>query len=285
MFSPLVSIIIPTYNRSYCISEALDSIFGQTYGHYELIVVDDGSTDDTARVLDRYAGRLNSLRTHHAGPSAARNTGIRASRGDYMAFLDSDDLWTARKLEQQVHFFSKNPDARICQTEEIWIRNGIRVNPMKKHKKYSGWIFRQCLPLCIVSPSAVMLHRSIFDRVGLFDETLAACEDYDLWLRIAPHYPIYLIDKPLIIKRGGHDDQQSRIIPTLDKLRIQALCKSLASSSLNGAQYGLALKELEKKCVVYGAGCIKRGKSDEGKACIALPEKYALALQSVVNKK
>ena len=274
MFFPFISVIIPTYNRSHCIAEAIDSVAGQSYKNHEIIVVDDGSTDDTARLLAGYDGRLTALRMQHAGPSAARNAGIRAARGDYIAFLDSDDLWTPRKLEQQIGFFAKTPDACICQTQEIWIRNGMRVNPMKKHKKYSGWIFKQCLPLCIVSPSAVMLHRSIFDRVGLFDETLPACEDYDLWLRIAPHYPIYLIDKPLIIKRGGHDDQQSRTVPTLDRLRIHALCKSLASGSLNEAQYGLALAELEKKCAVYGAGCIKRGKADEGKACLALPEKY-----------
>jgi glycosyltransferase involved in cell wall biosynthesis len=285
MFSPFISVIIPTYNRSYCVAEAIDSAAGQSYKNHEIIVVDDGSTDDTAPVLDRYDGRLTALRTQHAGPSAARNAGIRAARGDYIAFLDSDDLWKPRKLEQQIGFFAKTPDACICQTQEIWIRNGVRVNPMKKHKKYSGWIFRQCLPLCIVSPSAVMLHRSIFDRVGLFDETLPACEDYDLWLRIAPHYPIYLIDKPLVIKRGGHDDQQSRTVPTLDRLRIHALCKSLASGSLNEAQYGLALAELEKKCAVYGAGCIKRGKTDEGKACLGLPEKYASSLKFVGNKK
>jgi glycosyltransferase involved in cell wall biosynthesis len=274
MFLPFISVIIPAYNRSHCIAEALDSVLGQTYKNLELIVVDDGSTDDTQQVLARYEGRLTAPRTHHGGPSAARNTGIRAARGDYIAFLDSDDLWLPRKLELQVRFFEKNPAARICQTEEIWIRNGVRVNPMKKHKKYSGWIFRQCLPLCIVSPSAVMLHRSIFDRIGLFDETMPACEDYDLWLRIAPHYPIYLIDRPLIIKRGGHDDQQSRTVPMLDRLRIQALCKVLAGGALNKELYGFALAELEKKCAVHANGCRKRRKIDEAAAYDRLPEQY-----------
>ncbi len=241
MSVPFISVIIPTFNRSYCLAETLDSVLGQSFNNYELIIVDDGSTDATPQLLDQYTGRLTHLQTSHAGPSAARNAGIGIARGDYIAFLDSDDLWAPRKLERQIDFFTKNPDARICQTEEIWMRNGVRVNPMKKHKKYSGWIFRQCLPLCIVSPSAVMLHRSVFDHVGIFDESMPACEDYDLWLRIAPHYPIYLIDKPLTIKRGGHDDQQSRTVPALDRLRIQALCKSLASGSLNSAQYGLAL--------------------------------------------
>jgi glycosyltransferase involved in cell wall biosynthesis len=281
MSAPLISVIIPTFNRSYCLAGTLDSVLGQSFKNYEIIVVDDGSTDATPQLLDQYAGRLTCLKTAHAGPSAARNAGIGIARGAYIAFLDSDDLWAPRKLEYQIDFFLQNPAARICQTEEIWIRNGVRVNPMKKHKKYSGWIFRQCLPLCIVSPSAVMVHRSIFDHVGLFDETMPACEDYDLWLRIAPHYPIYLIDKPLVIKRGGHDDQQSRTVPALDRLRIQALCKLLESGTLPAELCGPALAELEKKCAVYGAGCIKRGKTDEGKACLALPGKYAALLKQV----
>ena len=145
---------------------------------------------------------------------------------------------------------------------------------MKKHKKYSGWIFRECLPLCIVSPSAVMLHKSIFDRVGLFDESMPACEDYDLWLRIAPHYPIYLLDTPLIIKRGGHADQQSRTVPMLDRLRIRALAKLLAGGGLTAEHYALALAELEKKCLVHANGCRKRGKIAEADDYVRLPEKY-----------
>lgn len=274
MSSPLISVIIPTFNRSYCLAETLDSVLGQSFKNFELIVVDDGSTDATPQLLDQYTGRLTYLHISHAGPSAARNAGIGIARGDYIAFLDSDDLWMPRKLERQIEFFFKKSDARICQTEEIWIRNGVRVNPMKKHKKHSGWIFRQCLPLCIVSPSAVMAHRSIFGHIGLFDESMQACEDYDLWLRIAPHYPIYLIDKPLVIKRGGHDDQQSRTVPALDRLRIQTLCKLLGSGTLPAELYGFALAELEKKCAVYANGCRKRGRPDEAAAYDGLPAKY-----------
>lgn len=276
MSAPLISVIIPTFNRSYCLAETLDSVLRQSFTNYELIVVDDGSTDATPQLLGQYAdpGHLTYLKTLHAGPSAARNAGIEVSRGDYIAFLDSDDLWDPRKLERQIEFFLKKPDARICQTEEIWIRNGVRVNPMKKHKKYSGWIFRQCLPLCIVSPSAVMVHRSIFNHIGLFDETMPACEDYDLWLRIAPHYPIYLIDKPLVIKRGGHNDQQSRTVPTLDRLRIQALCKLLGSGTLPADLSGPALAELQKKCGVYANGCRKRGRPEEAAAYDELPGHY-----------
>jgi len=173
-----------------------------------------------------------------------------------------------------MHFFRANPEARICQTEEIWMRNSVRVNPRQKHKKYSGWIFDQCLPLCVVSPSAVMVHRRVFARVGLFDETFPACEDYDLWLRIAPLYPIYLIDKPFIIKRGGHCDQQSKKIPALDLYRIRALCKILNSGILTSFQHDLALAELKKKCRIYANGCFKRGRREEGEKVQQLPSQY-----------
>jgi len=270
----LISVIIPTYNRSDFLKEAIESVLKQTYQPFELIVVDDGSTDDTAGVLSRYAGKISALSVNHGGPSAARNHGIQAARGDYIAFLDSDDLWLPGKLAAQMHFFHNNPEARICQTEEIWMRNSVRVNPRQKHKKYSGWIFDQCLPLCVVSPSAVMMHRSVLTRVGLFDETFPACEDYDLWLRIAPLYPIYLVDKPFIIKRGGHHDQQSKKIPSLDLYRIRALCKILNSGILTSFQHDLALAELKKKCRIYANGCFKRGREEEGEKIQQLPSRY-----------
>jgi glycosyltransferase involved in cell wall biosynthesis len=270
----LISVIIPTYNRSDFLKEAIESVLKQAYQPFELIVVDDGSTDDTASVLSCYAGKISALSVHHRGPSAARNYGIQAAHGDYIAFLDSDDLWLPGKLAAQMHFFHNNPEARICQTEEIWMRNSVRVNPRQKHKKYSGWIFDQCLPLCVVSPSAVMIHRSVFMRVGLFDETFPACEDYDLWLRIAPLYPIYLIDQPFIIKRGGHGDQQSKNVPALDLYRIRALCKILNSGILTSCQNDLALAELKKKCRIYANGCFKRGRKEEGENIQQLPAHY-----------
>jgi len=270
----LISIIIPTYDRSAFLKEAIESVLKQTYQSFELIVVDDGSTDDTAGVLSRYAGKISALSVNHGGPSAARNYGIKAARGDYIAFLDSDDLWLPGKLAAQMHFFHNNPEARICQTEEIWMRNSVRVNPRQKHKKYSGWIFDKCLPLCVVSPSAVMIHRSVFKQVGLFDETFPACEDYDLWLRIAPLYPIYLIDKPFIIKRGGHGDQQSKNVSALDLYRIRALSKILNSGFLTSAQHDLALAELKKKCCIYATGCFKRGRKEEGEKIQNLPSDY-----------
>ena len=262
---PLVSIIIPTRNREALVAAAIDSVLNQTQQDFELIVVDDGSTDATQEVVRAYGKRISCLRIDHAGPSAARNCGIAAAQADLIAFLDSDDLWMPRKLERQLAHYSSNADVVVSQTREVWIRNGVRVNARAKHRMYSGWIYEHCLPLCIVSPSSVMIHRKVFDHVGLFDESMPACEDYDLWLRIAPHYPIHLIDEELIIKYGGHVDQQSRRIPALDRLRIKAICKSLDSKALTDTQRSAAVIELQRKCRIYAKGCRKRGKEIEAR--------------------
>lgn len=270
---PQVSVIIPTYNRGRVIKEAIDSVLAQDYTEFELIVVDDGSTDHTSDVLDSYRNVIKVLSQKNKGVSAARNRGIAEASGKFIAFLDSDDLWLPQKLSTQVEFFNKTPDALICQTEEVWIRNGLRVNPKKRHKKPSGMIFKLSLELCLVSPSAVMIKRSLFDRVGEFDETLPACEDYDLWLRISSRFPIYLIDTPLIIKRGGHDDQLSSRAG-LDKFRIKAIEKIIKSKLLSDDQHQAAVKTLKKKCDIYAAGCRKRGRIDEAQYYEALSKRF-----------
>ena len=262
--NPLISVIIPTYNRGWIIKEAIDSVLSQDYVNFEPIVVDDGSTDITHEILNSYQKDITVLRQNNQGVSAARNRGLAAASGRFIAFLDSDDFWLPQKLSRQVDFFHSNPDALICQTEEIWIRNNVRVNPKKRHKKPSGMIFEPSLSLCLVSPSAVMIKRSLFEEVGLFDETLPACEDYDLWLRISCRHPVHLIDTPLIIKRGGHDDQLSAS-PGLDKFRIKAIKNVIESGLLSTAQYQAAIKTLKEKCAIYAAGCRKRGRIDEAK--------------------
>jgi glycosyltransferase involved in cell wall biosynthesis len=259
---PLVSVIIPTHNRAWVLKEAIDSVLAQDFKDFELIVVDDGSTDNTGQILDAYDQDLIVLRQSNRGVSAARNRGITAAGGRLVTFLDSDDLWLPRKLSSQVDFFNSNPAAVINQTEEIWIRNGERVNPKDRHRKVSGMIFEQSLALCLVSPSAVMIKRSLFDEVGLFDESLTACEDYDLWLRISCRYPVDLIETPLIIKRGGHADQLSSA-PGLDKFRIQSLKKNLESGQLDDDSYRAAVRTIQEKCAIFAGGCRKRGKEAE----------------------
>lgn len=271
---PLITVIIPTYNRASYLKEAIDSVLSQDFQDFEFIVVDDGSTDETPNVLDSYGNAVRALCREHRGVSAARNAGIAHAQGTLIAFLDSDDLWLPKKLSAQVDFFRKNRDALICQTEEIWIRNGTRVNAKERHKKYSGDIFEKALPLCIVSPSAVMIKKGLFDHVGLFDESLPVCEDYDLWLRVAARYPVYLIETPLIIKRGGHPDQLSRSQEGIDRFRIKALQKILSSNELTPVRYRAAARMLKEKCRIYGEGCLKRGKKEEGKYYLELPKQF-----------
>ncbi|MBC8393906.1 MAG: glycosyltransferase [Deltaproteobacteria bacterium] len=260
--TPIVSVIIPTFNRGWIIREAIDSVLNQAFGNFELIVVDDGSTDNTLDILTAYKNRITLIKQRNRGVSAARNRGMDAASGRFIAFLDSDDLWLPQKLNRQIEFFDSNPDALICQTEETWIRVGVRVNPGKRHRKVSGLIFEPSLHLCLVSPSAVMIKRPLLDEVGFFDESLPACEDYDMWLRVGYKHPIFLIDTPLIIKRGGHADQLSKN-PALDKYRIKALKKILDRNVLSEKQHRAAVKVLQEKCTVYAAGCQKRGRTEE----------------------
>ena len=273
---PTVSVIIPSYNRVLLLKEAIDSVLAQDFEDFELIVVDDGSTDATAEFLDTYPD-ICVLRQEHRGVSAARNAGIARASGQFLAFLDSDDLWLPGKLTAQVAFLNRHPNALICQTEEIWTRNGVRVNPKKRHTKTSGMIFEHSLELCLVSPSAVMMQRNLLDEVGWFDETLPACEDYDLWLRVACRFPIHLISAPFVIKRGGHKDQLSRL-PGLDRFRIYALTKILQSppeGGLTPKQRTAAVEVLSKKCAIYAAGCFKRGRGNEARLYQELQSRFS----------
>ncbi len=275
-FMSEVSVIIPTYNRAEFLKSAVKSVMTQTYRNFELILVDDGSTDNTVEVVKRFT-EAKYIYQKNKGVSAARNTGIKAASGEYTAFLDSDDTWKPDKLEKQIEFHEGNPEYLISQTDEAWIRNGKWANPMKKHRKYHGWIFEKCLPLCIVSPSAVMMKKELFDKTGLFDESLPACEDYDLWLRISAFHPIALIDEKLIVKRGGHGDQLSSSVPNLDRYRIKAIEKILSYDNLKPEYRAAALEELEIKCRIYAQGAEKRGKTEEAREYEKIPEKYTIS--------
>jgi len=271
---PTVSVIIPTFNRSEKVVRAVSSVLNQGFRDFEIIVVDDGSTDNTHEALSKYMSSIKYIRqSDNMGVSAARNRGIKDSTAPWIAFLDSDDYWLNEKLSVQIEFIDQNPNTVACQTEEIWIKNGRRVNPKKRHKKPSGNIFAQSLKLCLVSPSSVIIKRSLFEDVGLFDETLPAAEDFDLWLRISCRHPIYLIDKGLVVKEGGHEDQLSRKFSGMDRFRIKAIAKLIERGILSQDQTSQAMEELSIKCRIYGNGCIKRGKIKEGNFYLSLPKR------------
>jgi GT2 family glycosyltransferase len=259
-----VSVVIPTFNRLPMAREAVASARAQRGTVAEIIVVDDGSSDGTAAALaDAFGARIRILRTANRGVAAARNSGVAASTGDLIAFLDSDDLWLPDKLAAQIAFFADHPHAEICQTEEVWIRNGERVNPCAHHRKPSGDIFEPSLHLCLISPSAVMLRRSLFERAGGFDESLPACEDYDLWLRILRDTPVWLIDRPLVIKRGGHSDQLSHRFWGMDRFRVAALVRLLGEGNLPEPHRTATLRVLTEKCAILANGAARRGRDDE----------------------
>ena len=276
---PKVSVIIPTYNRLPLLEEAVDSVLAQGFEDMELIVVDDGSTDGTAEEMKKYGGRVRLLQpSGNKGASAARNKGILHARGKYIAFLDSDDLWVKGKLKIQVAFLDDNPHYPICYTDEIWIRKGKRVNPMLKHAKYSGWIFEKCLPLCTISPSSAMMRRTLFSKVGLFDEALPVCEDYDFWLRVSARFPIFLINRKLIIKRGGHPDQLSQRSWGNDRYRVVALEKLLSEPPIGSEERELILKEMKKKCQILYRGFLKRGNEMEGRRYQEMMRRYGIEI-------
>ena len=257
-----ISVIIPTFNRAWTLKRAVDSALAQDYPHREIIVVDDGSTDGTRDLLAGYRDKIRVLVQENKGVSAARNLGIQESRGSFIALLDSDDAWETNKLSCQAAFFQSKPGAMICQTEEIWIRNGKRVNPKKKHKKPSGMIFEPSLKLCLVSPSAVMIRKQLFGQKGMFNEGFPVCEDYDLWLRISHDTPVYLIDTPLTVKTGGHGDQLSAA-HSQDKYRIQSIQNLIESNVLSPNQEQAALYVFKEKCRIFANGCMKRGREKE----------------------
>ena len=264
-----VSVIIPTYNREKFISECVQSVLAQTLPAREIIIVDDGSTDATYNIL-RDLG-FNSLSTkktvlryffqQNRGVSSARNLGIKEARSEYIALLDSDDLWLKSKLDRQVSAFQNDTQSsRLCHTDEIWIRNGVRVNQHKKHNKHGGNVFQSCLKLCCISPSSAMMHRSVFEDFGFFDEDLPACEDYDFWLRYSAKEDVNFIDEPLIIKKGGHSDQLSGAHWGMDRFRIYSIEKILKEPDLTLVQKTEAIHEVILKLEILINGSQKRQK-------------------------
>ncbi len=268
-----VSVIIPTYNRAQRLGKAIDSVLAQSHQDFELIVVDDGSEDNTDELIENYNSDIVYIRQENSGAAAARNRGIEKARYNLLAFLDSDDWFAENKLKTQIQAMNRNPSCLISHTNEIWYRNGQILNQKLKHKKSSGDIFAQSLELCAVGMSTIMIHKEIFDRYGFFDEGYPCCEDYEFWLRISAEEKFLLVEESLTLKDGGRDDQLSAIYRTgMDKFRIKAIMKTLASGRLTEEQTGIARRELERKCRIYGTGCIKHGRAEEGRYFLNLPE-------------
>ncbi len=275
----MISVIIPAYNRALFLEQSIRSVVAQTRACGELIVVDDGSTDDTRLRVAGFAAQtaipLLYIHQDNQGAAAARNTGIKAAHGELLAFLDSDDRFVPAKLALQFKAMRDEPQYLISHTRETWYRRGQILRQKKKHQPLHGEIFKDCLKMCMVGMSTVMVRKELFERYGMFDESLPCCEDYDFWLRVSVREKFLLLDRPLTLKDGGRRDQLSTIHRLgMDQYRIRSLVRLLDSAPLDGRQYELAVAELARKCGIYGNGCIKHGRVAKGRACLDLPLKY-----------
>ena len=254
-----ITVIIPTYNRYEVLKNALASIHTQTYKADEIIVVDDGSTDKTSQIIKDFPN-IKYIYQKNAGVSSARNLGIKNTKNEWICFLDSDDIWHKDKLKEHLDFHEKNPNILMSYTDEKWIRDNKEVNLPKKYAKFGGYIFKECLSHCIIAPSSVMMNKKLFTTLGMFDEELEVCEDYDLWLRVSMEHEIGLINKKLITKYGGHEDQLSMKFWGMDRFRVLALQKLLKNNISNSE---LIIDMLVKKYSVLLKGAKKHDKKEE----------------------
>lgn len=297
----MVSVIIPVYNRYRMLRQAVASVLCQTYRDFELIVVDDGSTDGarnigmeglepdmsavplvtdggvrpTPEVEEHAPPSFTYHRVTHTGmPGLVRNHGVKVARGKYIAFLDSDDLWMPHKLELQTALMREPAAPRISHSRELWLRGGKVVSQASQRHKRDGMLFDDALQKCIIGPSTVVMERSLFVESGGFREDLEIAEDYELWLRITPDERVGYIDTPLIVKRGGHEDQLSSKYGQIEIFRIHALLELVESGYFSGGNQARATGELSRKCAIYANGARKRGKNDEAERYEALARAY-----------
>lgn len=274
-----ISVIIPTYNREAFISEAVQSVIDQNRPCDELIIVDDGSTDNTRKIIEQKKTEcpvaLHYVHQQNQGAAAARNTGVRQASSGYLCFLDSDDRYMPEKLSVQYQAMQQS-EALISHTRETWFRCGRPLRQKKKHQPREGYIFKGCLEMCVVGMSTVMVRKELFEKYGLFDEQLPCCEDYDFWLRVSTQEYFQLVPEPLTVKHGGRADQLSVIYRLgMDKYRIRSIVKLLEQGTLTSEQHALAVNELRRKCRIYGNGCLKHGRREEGKLYLQIPERFA----------
>ncbi len=281
--NPLVSVIIPVWNREDVVKRAIQSVFSQTYENWELILIDDGSTDSTFASLIEMKQNFDKLPKKgygkiengqleqicikkldkNSGVSVARNFGISMARGEWVAFLDSDDEWFPDKLRKQVSFHLENPKYQLSQTREKWNKKGNFISVPFAFQKRKEGIWEQSLELCAVTPSSCFIKKEFLANGNLFDEKLKCCEDYDLWLRILwEGYEIPCLDEDLLIRYGGNADQLSSRFSAIERFRMYSQLK-LLKSHWNGNGKSEKLESLlgsaRKRIEILMEGRKKRG--------------------------
>ncbi len=274
---PKVSVVIPTYNRAHVLGEAMQSVLDQTFDGFELIVVDDGSTDNTKEVVASFGDpRIKYIYQENRGASAAYNTGILASRGEYIAFLDSDDIWLPQKLELQVKLLNSRPDvALVCSDGYIFdvrtnstlgrywhgVPFGYRVDPQRASRDP----LREMLVWgCFISETFVMVRREVFNEVGGYDESLKDHVDWDMYVRVCQRFAIETIDIPLA-KMRKHDANLSSNFDRLYEGAEVVLNKAIHSYSLKPDELRLVRLRLARTLYRYGRGLVERGRIASGR--------------------
>ena len=270
-----VSVVIPVCNRPALLQRAVSSVSRQSFAPFEILVVDDGSTPPVGSVKDFNSIDVRVLRNEqNQGVSAARNLGIREANGDWIALLDSDDEWMEEKLQKQIQHIEQHEGLHAVHTGEKWIRNGNEVIHPAYLNKSPDNLWERSLQHCLICPSSVLLHKSIFQNIGLFNENLPVCEDYEFWLRLLLHTEIGLVEEKLVIKHGGHSDQLSTTTWGMDRFRVQALINLIESSTLNDKQYVSAISVLVHKCMIVAKGSEKREKFEEATKFLEIARTY-----------
>jgi len=279
-----VSVVIPVYNRPDLLQRAVSSVSRQSFAPFEILVVDDGSSPAIEILNDLHSIPVRILRNvQNQGVSAARNLGIREANGDWIALLDSDDEWMEDKLQKQVHHIEQHEGLHAIHTGEKWIRNGNEVIPPAYLNKSPENLWERSLQHCLICPSSVLLHKSIFEAIGLFNENLAVCEDYEFWLRLLLQEEIGLVPEKLVIKHGGHPDQLSTTTWGMDRFRVQALINLIESNTLKEKQYVSAISVLVHKCLILAKGSQKRGKLEETSKYFEIARRYEARISNAAQ--
>lgn len=253
-----ISVIIPTFNREDFIENAIKSVLRQTYKVDEIIVIDNLSTDNTLVLIKDKYPQITVLKENKPGVSYARNKGILKAKNNWIALLDSDDEWLPNKIELQVEKIRSENSPLLIHTDEVWIKNGKLINKKKKHAKLEGYIFKESLQMCAISPSSVLINKLLFEKYGMFDFRLIVCEDYELWLRFTSKTSVHLVKEKCVIKYGGHKDQLSKKYWGMDRFRIAALENLLLEYNLSKIQKKEVLDILIYKINIILTGAKKR---------------------------
>ena len=268
MTKPCVSIVIPTYNQSQFVNEALESVLSQSFQNFEIIVINDGSTDNTKAVLSNFNDHIQIINQENKGLSEARNKGIQKARGDFIAFLDSDDLWVPEKLESQMKLLRNNPEFLWCYSDaEVFDsetgQTQYLYSQLYEHL-YSGCIFNYLILENFIASPTPIVHRDVFEGVGLFFDNRIVAEDWDMWLRISDDHPVALIERTLA-RRRIHAGMKTRNRDWKKQYNRSVNTVERALNLKQGFSKKIKKEALSRLNIRIGRSLISKGKNDQAR--------------------